>query len=261
MATENDVTMEAVKLVEGIVGELRGFDETPPPKNVWLDIADRLEKAFGQYRDSTMSFMDDIKAKLEGMDSPLDHQKAFKMLGTMEWKETMFLDLQTHDFGGGIFMLRCKHGEPNEHYCIIKANDVDEAISRAVFDLHKPSEQVGRVGKIRNILSRVHEWLGVLIRDGRPDDRCSQCIGASDLADDVYDALHSKVLNCDRFNDETEAMVAFLNEVWLISVTNLKHDPFDEWTPEMKARYAKWLMEVKDAKEGGDKCEPTEQKA
>ena len=261
MATENDVTMEAVKLVEGIVGELRGFDETPPPKMVRLDIADRLEKACGQYRDATMSFMDDIKAKLEGMDSPLDHQKAFKMLGTMEWKETMFLDLQTHDFGGGIFMLRCKHGEPNEHYCIIKANDVDEAISRAVFDLHKPSEQVGRVGKIRNILSRVHEWLGVLIRDGRPDDRCSQCIGASDLADDVYDALHSKVLNCDRFNDETEAMVAFLNEVWLISVTNLKHDPFDEWTPEMKARYAKWLMEPKDAKEGGDKCEPADQKA
>ena len=127
MATGNDM-MEAVNLVDGIVGELRGFDETPPPKKVWLDIADRLEKAFGQYRNATMSFMDGIKAKIEDMDSPLDHQTAFKMLGTMEWKETMFLDLQTHDFGGGIFMLRCKHGEPNEHYCIIKANDVDEAI-------------------------------------------------------------------------------------------------------------------------------------
>jgi len=261
MATRSDEMMEAAKLVDGIVEELRGFDETPPPKKVWLDIADRLEKAFGQYRGHTMSFMNYIKAKLEDMDSPLDHQTAFKMLGTMEWKETMFLDLQTHDFGGGIFMLRCKHNEPNEHYCIIKANDVDEAISRAVFDLHKPSEQIGNVGKLRNVLSRTHAWLGALIRYSKPGDGCSKCMGASDLADDVYYALNSPVKNCDRFSDETEAMVAFLNEVWLISVDDLKHDPFDEWTPEMKARYAKWLMELKDAKEGGDKCEPTEQKA
>ncbi len=118
MATGNDMMMEAVKLVDGIVGELRGFDDTPPPKKVWLDIADRLEKAFGQYRDATMSFINGINAKME--------------------------------------------------------------------------DQVGNVGKLRNILSRVHDWLGVLIRDGRPDDRCSQCIGASDLADDVYDALHQK---------------------------------------------------------------------
>lgn len=108
--------MEAVKLIDGIVGELRGFDETPPPKKVWMDIADRLEKAFGQYRDATMSFINGINAKME--------------------------------------------------------------------------DQVGNVGKLRNILSRVHDWLGVLIRDGRPDDRCSQYIGASDLADDIYDALH-----------------------------------------------------------------------
>ena len=261
MATRSDEMMEAAKLVDGIVGELRGFDETPPPKKVWLDIADRLEKAFGQYRDATMSFMDDIKAKMEDMDSPLDHQTAFKMLGTMEWKETMFKDLQTHDFGGGIFMLRCKHNEPNEHYMLINAADVDEAISRAVFDLHKPFEQMGNVGRMRGILNKVHDWLGVLIRDSLPDDRCKECLGASDLADDVYDAIHSPVRNCDRFSDETEAQVAFLNEVWLISVTDLKDDPFDEWTPEMKARYAKWLMELKDAKEGGDKCEPTEQKS
>lgn len=264
MATGNDMMMDAVKLVDGIVGELRGFNETPPPKNAWMDIADRLEKAFGQYRDATMSFMDDIKAKLEDMDSPLDYQTAFKMLRTMEWKETTLSDLQTHDFGGGIFMLRCKHGEPNEHYCIIKAGSLDEAISRAVFDLHKPGEQVGHVGKIRNILSRVHDWLGVLIRDGRPDDRCSQCIGASDLADDVYDALHSKVRNCDRFADFVDAQIAFLNEVCLVSVARvsmMERHRFENWTPEMKARFALWLMELKDAKEGGDKCELTEQKA
>ena len=260
----NEKIIEAAKLVDGVVDELRGFDSVPPPKGVWLKIAERLKEAFGQYQEAaqeaineTTNILIDAKKQLDD----LDHMSVFGMLAATEWKETMFGDLQTHDFGDNVFMLRCKHGEPNEHYLLIKAADVDEAISRAVFDLHKPSEQVGRVGKIRNVLSRVHDWLGALIRDGRPDDSCSQCIGASDLADDVYDALHSKVLNCDRFNDETEAMVAFLNEVWLISVTDLKDDPFDEWTPEMKARYAKWLMELKDAKEGGDKCEPTEQKA
>ena len=65
-------------------------------------------------------------------------------------------------------------------------------------------------------------------------------------------ALSAPPRNCDRFSDETEAMVAFLNEVWLISVNNLKQDPFDEWTPEMKARYAKWLMEFRKEEKEGD---------
>ena len=29
----------------------------------------------------------------------------------------------------------------------------------------------------------------------------------------------------------------------------------------MKSRYSEWLMEMKDTKEGVDKCEPMEQKA
>lgn len=65
-------------------------------------------------------------------------------------------------------------------------------------------------------------------------------------------ALSAPPRNCDRFSDETEAMVAFLNEVWLISVNNLKQDPFDEWTPEMKARYAKWLKEFRKEEKEGD---------
>ena len=62
-------------------------------------------------------------------------------------------------------------------------------------------------------------------------------------------ALAAPPRTCDKFGGETEAMIAFLNEVWLISVKSLKDDPFDGWAPEMKARYAKWLME----KEGGVK--------
>ena len=40
------------------------------------------------------------------------------------------------------------------------------------------------------VLNRVHDFLGVLCRDGRCDDHCSECIGASDLADDVWDVIH-----------------------------------------------------------------------
>ena len=176
----------------------------------------------------------------------------FDGLKGIAWKETMFQDLQTYDSGNGIFVLRCKHKEPNEHYLLIKAENVDDAISRAVFDLHKPCELLGNLSRMRKILCRVHDWLGMVIKDERPDEECAKSFGASALDDEVYDALHSPVRNCDRFNDETEAQVAFLNEVWLISVTDLKDDPFDEWTPEMKARYAKWLMEMKDAKDGKD---------
>lgn len=40
------------------------------------------------------------------------------------------------------------------------------------------------------MLHKVHDWLGNVIRDGKCDDHCSECIGASDLADDVWDVLH-----------------------------------------------------------------------
>lgn len=46
-----------------------------------------------------------------------------------------------------------------------------------------------RPDEVAKLLQRVHDWLGVVIRDGHCDDHCSECIGASDLADDVYDVL------------------------------------------------------------------------
>lgn len=58
-------------------------------------------------------------------------------------------------------------------------------------------------------------------------------------------ALSAHPRNCDRFADETDAQVAFLNEVWLISVTKetaLECDRFENWTDEMRSRYAKWLL-------------------
>ena len=40
------------------------------------------------------------------------------------------------------------------------------------------------------VLKRVESFLSMLCRDGRCDDHCSACLGASDLADDVWDVLH-----------------------------------------------------------------------
>lgn len=45
-------------------------------------------------------------------------------------------------------------------------------------------------GHALEVLNRVHDFLGALCRDGRCDDHCSECIGASDLADDVWDVIH-----------------------------------------------------------------------
>lgn len=80
METGNDVVMEAVKIIEGIVGELRGFDETPPPKKVWLDIANRLEKAFRDYREVMMSFMNDLVIGLESVIKDLNNECGVKLL-------------------------------------------------------------------------------------------------------------------------------------------------------------------------------------
>lgn len=53
--------------------------------------------------------------------------------------------------------------------------------------------------KTREVLTRVHEFLSNLCKDARCDDHCSECIGASDLADDVHDLLQKPPRNCDRF--------------------------------------------------------------
>lgn len=67
-------------------------------------------------------------------------------------------------------------------------------------------------------------------------------------------AAHSApARNCDRFADETDAQLAFLNEVWLISVDResmLERDRYENWTDEMRARYGQWLL-APAAQEGG----------
>lgn len=58
-------------------------------------------------------------------------------------------------------------------------------------------------------------------------------------------ALFAPARNCDRFTDEVDAQLAFLNEVWLISVTRetmRERDKFDNWTCEMRSEFARWLL-------------------
>ena len=67
-------------------------------------------------------------------------------------------------------------------------------------------------------------------------------------------ALAAPARNCDRFRTELDAQLAFLNDVWLISVekeTMQERDKFENWTEQMKTCYGRWLLAP--AKEGGVK--------
>ena len=58
-------------------------------------------------------------------------------------------------------------------------------------------------------------------------------------------ALAAPPRNCDRFADELDAQLAFLNEVWLISInreTMTEQDTYENWTDEMRTRYGRWLL-------------------
>lgn len=71
----------------------------------------------------------------------------------------------------------------------------------------------------------------------------------------IQEALSAPARNCDRFADELDAQLAFLNEVWLISVdreTMLERDKYENWTDEMRKRYGKWLLAPAAERKGED---------
>ena len=73
-------------------------------------------------------------------------------------------------------------------------------------------------------------------------DSSAKCLEAFRKA---KSALASPARNCDRFADELDAQLAFLNDVWLISVdrkTMLELDKYENWTDEMRKRYGRWLL-------------------
>lgn len=75
------------------------------------------------------------------------------------------------------------------------------------------------------------------------------------LSSRIERALSAPARNCDRFVDETDAQIAFLNEVWLISVdreTMLARDKYENWSDEMRTRYGKWLLAPAAERKGED---------
>lgn len=73
------------------------------------------------------------------------------------------------------------------------------------------------------------------------------------LCDMLKSALAKPQRNCDRFADELDAQLAFLNEVWLISVdreTMLERDQYENWTDEMRSRYGRWLLAPETEQKG-----------
>lgn len=80
--------------------------------------------------------------------------------------------------------------------------------------------------KVESVLTRVHDFLGRLCRDGRCDDHCSECFGASNIADDVWDVLHvlkQPPRNCDKYLSLKEALAAWRE------TPPYESGCFDEW--------------------------------
>lgn len=76
-----------------------------------------------------------------------------------------------------------------------------------------------------------------------PDDAPMKDI--AEVMDEIGKALAAPQRNCDRFADELDAQLAFLNEVWLISIdreTMTEQDAYENWTDEMRTRYGRWLL-------------------
>lgn len=88
-------------------------------------------------------------------------------LKNVRWRETAFADLQWYYAEDGVYVLRCKKGDPNEHLCVMRAKSADEAISRAVFNLYKADEKkksapVGNMAAMRDAAVTAYDALDKL---------------------------------------------------------------------------------------------------
>lgn len=58
-------------------------------------------------------------------------------------------------------------------------------------ETQKKAQKGNKIMSNKELLERVHTFLSMLCRDGKCGDHCSACLEASDLADDVWAALHA----------------------------------------------------------------------
>jgi hypothetical protein len=107
----------------------------------------------------------------------------------------------------------CQEGEPPEDCEYFGEPGGCNAKTMGKHPTCEKSLQVG--DRMLDLLNRVHDFLGKLCRDGRCDDHCSECIGASDLADDVWDLIqsckeHSQVGNAAELREAVESLLELL---------------------------------------------------
>ena len=104
-------------------------------------------------------------------------------------------------------------------------------------------ETVGNAAAMREALEFVKRYLRLALQVCGDTKYFAGCMNVA--ANRCSDALAAPPRNCDRFADELDAQLAFLNEVWLISIdreTMTEQDAYENWTDEMRARYGRWLL-------------------
>lgn len=108
------------------------------------------------------------------------------------------------------------------------------------------SSQVGHAAMMREALEFAVKQLIAAIEDDSLGGNILYLAGCMrTVANKCKSALSAPARNCDRFADELDAQIEFLNDIWIISVTKdtmLERDKFENWTEEMKSIYAKWLF-------------------
>lgn len=110
----------------------------------------------------------------------------------------------------------------------------------------------GNMAAMRKALERITEWFD----EGGWSEEAEEEMDA--MLESACAALSAPARNCDRFVDELDAQLAFLNEEWLIDVnrkTMLVKDQFENWTCHMRSRYARWLMAPAAKKQKGEQNE------
>lgn len=106
--------------------------------------------------------------------------------------------------------------------------------------------EASNVKAMREALDFADSQLRAATEDNRYGDDVVYLVGCMrTVAAACRAALAAPQRNCDRFADELDAQLAFLNEVWLISIdreTMTKQDTYEKWTDEMRTRYGRWLL-------------------
>lgn len=135
----------------------------------------------------------------------------------------------------------CKLREIVESVTDCNQHETVDLESRCIYGAAKDAEPVGNAAKMRKALKEAKRTLC----RWQADLPVLAWVEVETALCKIESALSAPPRNCDRFADELDAQLAFLNEVWLIFVTKdamLERDKFENWTEEMKSRYAKWLF-------------------